>query len=166
MQPEEFKCGPSKSETSLSRPWVMVLLLMLLEGLLGSGILTLLLHAFSLGLYCYSHTHCISSSADCSRGLLVGREKRNQGLCGAASGKPVDHGGHRGAMLNLSTLVIREAERILLCTILLFYFYRQNPKRLRTKGSGAIFWARLRHWERSWRNEKKLPWLQPLPMPV
>lgn len=51
VQPEEFRCGPTKSEKSLSGPWVMVLLLMLLNGLSGSNILILLLHAHSLEMH-------------------------------------------------------------------------------------------------------------------
>lgn len=59
-----------------------------------------------------------------------------------------------------------EKLNITLSGLCFFLFYRQKPKRPKTRANGAIFSVRLRHWKRSWSNEKKLPWLQPLLVPV
>lgn len=97
---------------------------------------------------------------------LAGREREEKPkFYGADSDKPVDRGVHRGTVLNLTALVIWEAEHNPVWSIW-FLFYRQKPKRPKTGANGAIFSVRLRHWRRSWSNEKKLPWLQPLLVPV
>lgn len=90
-----------------------------------------------------------SSNTDCGRGFLAGRGKRNQGFVGLimmSQCMMVDI----EKPCYIQVLWLSEKLNISLgletvCSILIFLFYRQKPKRLKTRESGAIFSVRLRH---------------------
>lgn len=131
-----------------------MLLLVLPGGLTGSSVLIVLRHAQGLGLYrcgpSLAQTEILRmlQAALVEEGALAGRGKRNQRFTGPITMSP-------GVMVDTEkprcTWVLRLSEKLNLprgletvCSILIFLFHRQNPKRLKTGESGATFSVRLR----------------------